>query len=410
MARRARQDRGLLWKRDSTGKIVWYVRLYHEGRERRFGSFSTKTAAREFYEKAKLEQAEGRFFPERYQKSQAELIQTVLDDYLLTTNGKRAVKREYEFAHWWGHWFKGQRLPALQPAAIEKARLDLTRGLRYVREKIDGKPTGRIVEQLASPRSSATLNRYTDWLRRVLNWAIKQKRLRENPVLSIDRKPEDEAPITQYSLEQEARLIEQLNPEEVDMLRLALLTGMRRANQFSLLKSEVNLGQGVILIPTTKNRRPRIIHLSEEGKEILRRQMARNLDSPWIYPGKRNPERPLNARWWYTSRFKPACKRAEIPVDTIRQLWHVARHTFGSRMASLQYKEKAIMDAGGWSSSKAAQRYIHLHDEALKEAAERLSTLKPTPIPSPTVTRTGITAQTGVDKETQTLETTATPP
>lgn len=36
------------------------------GRERQFGSFPTKTKAREFYEKAKLEQKEGRFFPERY--------------------------------------------------------------------------------------------------------------------------------------------------------------------------------------------------------------------------------------------------------------------------------------------------------------------------------------------------------
>ena len=35
------------------------------------------------------------------------------------------------------------------------------------------------------------------------------------------------------------------------------------------------------------------------------------------------------------------------------------------------------MDAGGWSSSKAAQRYIHMHDEALKEASKRLSTVKP---------------------------------
>lgn len=194
------------------------------------------------------------------------------------------------------------------------------------------------------------------------------------------------------------------------MLRLAILTGMRRGNQFSLRKYQVNLGQGVILIPRTKNRRPRIIHLSEEGKEILRRQMARYLESPWIFPGRRNPDRPINPRWWYTSRFKPACKRAGIPVDKIRQLWHCARHTFGSRLASLQYKEKAIMDAGGWSSSKAAQRYIHLHDEALKEAAERLSTLKPATIQRATVTITGNAVHDGVDKEAQTIETAGTPP
>jgi len=66
MARAGRKDRGLLVRKDSTGKPVWYVRLYHEGKERRFGSFKNKTEARDFYEKAKQEQKAGRFFPDRY--------------------------------------------------------------------------------------------------------------------------------------------------------------------------------------------------------------------------------------------------------------------------------------------------------------------------------------------------------
>lgn len=405
MARRCRKDRGLLSKRDSTGKLVWYVRLYHEGRERRFGSFSTKTEARKFYERCKLEQEQNRFNPEQYQKSQAELIQTLLDDYLATTTGKRAVKREREFAWYWGNWFRGQRLPALTPAAIERARIDLQQGFRFVREKVHGQPTGRILEHYARPRSGATLNRYTDWLRRTLNWGIKQRRLRENVVLSIERKLEAEAPITQYSLEQEAALIAQLNPEGADMLRLSLLTGMRRANQFLLKKEHVNIAKGLILLASTKNRRPRVIHLSSEGKEILRRQMARHLDSPWIYPGTRNPQRPLNIRWWYSSKFKPACRRAGIPVEDIQKLWHTNRHSFASRLASLNYKEQAIMAAGGWTSSKAAQRYIHMNDQTMQEMSEQLSTLKPIRIPSPTVTGTGIDGANGVDTEAQTVET-----
>ena len=48
MARKGRQDRGLLCRKDITGKLLWYVRLYHEGKERRFGSFKSKTLAREF--------------------------------------------------------------------------------------------------------------------------------------------------------------------------------------------------------------------------------------------------------------------------------------------------------------------------------------------------------------------------
>jgi hypothetical protein len=58
MARLGRKDRGL-YSKLREGKAVWFVRLYHIGRESRFGSFPTKTAAREFYEKAKREQKEG---------------------------------------------------------------------------------------------------------------------------------------------------------------------------------------------------------------------------------------------------------------------------------------------------------------------------------------------------------------
>ncbi len=83
----------------------------------------------------------------------------------------------------------------------------------------------------------------------------------------------------------------------------------------SCRKEQVNLGLGVIGVPTTKNRKPRIVHLSEEAKDILRRQMARHLESPWIFPGTMKKHRPLNARWWYNKRFRPACERAGIEVD-----------------------------------------------------------------------------------------------
>jgi hypothetical protein len=63
MARAGRKDRGLLSKTDAAGKLKWYARLYHEGKEQRFGPFKDKTEARNFYNKAKHDQLQGRFFP-----------------------------------------------------------------------------------------------------------------------------------------------------------------------------------------------------------------------------------------------------------------------------------------------------------------------------------------------------------
>ena len=53
MARPGRKDRGLMSTKDTAGKLIWRVRLWHEGREKRFGPFTNKTEARDFYEKAK---------------------------------------------------------------------------------------------------------------------------------------------------------------------------------------------------------------------------------------------------------------------------------------------------------------------------------------------------------------------
>src|SRR5688572_1062954 len=127
MARPGRKDRGLYSKRDTAGRVVWYVRLYHEGRDRRFGSFSTKTKAREFYEKAKLEQAEGRFFPERYQKGGYAKLADVVDSHLATFTG-RSKRDEVRYKRKWLEMFPGTRLNALTPAALEHARAQLVVG------------------------------------------------------------------------------------------------------------------------------------------------------------------------------------------------------------------------------------------------------------------------------------------
>ncbi len=102
MARKGHQDRGLLSKLDTAGKLLWYVRLMHDGKERRFGSFPTKSQARHFYAKAKTEQHEGRFFPERYQHGGYELVQEAIDRYLSSMEKTKSIRDHRYFAKWWG--------------------------------------------------------------------------------------------------------------------------------------------------------------------------------------------------------------------------------------------------------------------------------------------------------------------
>src|SRR5262249_59051064 len=119
MARAGRKDRGLMQRVNAAGEKIWYVRLWHEGKERRFGSFPTKTQAREFYEKSKLEQHEGRFFPERYQHGGYELVADFLAHHAARRTHRRDQRNERFFQAWWAKYFTDKRLNAITPDALE---------------------------------------------------------------------------------------------------------------------------------------------------------------------------------------------------------------------------------------------------------------------------------------------------
>ena len=65
------------------------VCAWHDAREKRFGSFPTKTKAREFYERAKLEQHDGRFQPEKYHRGGHVLVEELLTRHAETTTAKK---------------------------------------------------------------------------------------------------------------------------------------------------------------------------------------------------------------------------------------------------------------------------------------------------------------------------------
>jgi len=159
MARAGRKDRGLLMKKDSTGKPVWHVRLYHEGKERRFGSFSNKTKPREFYEKAKMEHQEGRFFPERYHHGAHVLVEELLTRHAETTTVKSKATEQH-YMRWWAARLKGQRLNHVTATVIEDAQRDL----------------------LATPYAPQTVVHYLKALRHVLNNAVRDGQLTAIPL------------------------------------------------------------------------------------------------------------------------------------------------------------------------------------------------------------------------------------
>ncbi|MBX3326874.1 MAG: site-specific integrase [Nitrospira sp.] len=392
MARAGRKDRGLLSKLDTSGKPVWFVRLYHEGRERRFGSFPNKTKAREFYEKAKLEQKEGRFFPERYQHGGYELVEAVIDRYLtgITTKRPKTQTDERYFGQWWKDYFKGNRLNAVTAGALEDARQLLLSTVVVAEDLEHGRR-----KRLMTPQR---VNRYAAWLRHVFNGVVKDGRLPNNAVLKLKMYKEPKGKTRFLSIEEEQILLNKLGPTHGSWVRLAILTGMRQSEQFRLRWKDVDLERGILTLPTTKAGGVQYVHLNEEAKSILRGFDSWQ-QSKWVFPSE-NPATPLDARNFYNRVWVPIVADTDMEWAT----WHDLRHTFASRLAMTGHNEGTIAALLRHSSTALVKRYAHLSPSHLKAAVEGVAEFgkvlaekptnpiqdkKPEPILSGTVTETG---------------------
>ena len=360
MARAGRKDRGLLARKNSTGKPVWHVRLYHEGKERRFAAFKNKTQARDFYEKAKQEQKTGRFFPERYQHGGYDLVEAVIDRYLLTISTKKPTTQKAErfFAEWWKNYFKAKRLNAITVGVLEEARQSLLATV-----VLEAKEKGDTNTYMTPQR----VNRYIAWLRHLLNVVVREGKLANNPVPKLTMYKEPKGKTRFLSMEDEKRLLEKLGPVHGPWARLAILTGLRQSEQFRLQWTDVDWERGILTLPTTKAGGVQYAHLNEEAKVILR-----GLDSwhrsKWVFPSE-NPATPLNARNFYNRVWGPAVTAVGIEWAT----WHDLRHTFASRLAMSGQNEGTIATLLRHSTTALVKRYAHLSQPHLKAAIEGVS-------------------------------------
>ena len=349
MARAGRKDRGLVSKADAAGRMVWSVRLWHEGKERRFGSFPTKTKAREFYEKAKLEQKDGRFFPERYQHGGYELLEVTIHRYLTSASTKKTYRDDVYFATWWTTHLHGKRLNMIRPQLLEEARQRLL--------------------QTVTPQR---VNRYMAWLRHVLNLAVRDGRLSSNPVTKLTMYKEPRGKTRFLSPEEEAKLMKALGPRYASWARLALLTGLRQLEQFSLRWHYIDLEGGLITLPDTKAGEVQYVPLNEEAKTILRgwqiAQMEAGGCSPWVFPSDRG-DTHVNPTNFYHRVWMPSVKRASIAWCT----WHDLRHTFASRLAMSGKSDGTIASLLRHSTTTLVKRYAHRSPSYLKDAIEAVS-------------------------------------
>lgn len=186
------------------------------------------------------------------------------------------------------------------------------------KRRSDGVTSGTIRRDLACLSSMLTSCEDWEWIED-----------RTNPVPGYLRRRakrglKEAQPRTRYLTEgEEAALLENATDVPRDAIVLAIETGLRREELFSLRWPQIDTARGIIATTTrTKNGRTRTVPLPQRSAQILA-QFPRYLDSPFVFVNPDTRERYVALE----KGFKAAARRAKI--TDLR--WHDLRRTAGCR-------------------------------------------------------------------------------
>ena len=135
--------------------------------------------------------------------------------------------------------------------------------------------------------------------------------IEKSPFLNV-KLPTVRAGRTRFlSVEEEAQLSQAIGQPYDAWIRLAILTGLRRSEQFSLRWADIDLERGLITLPQTKSGHVQYVHLTEQAKQILRSLIPGNT-SIWVFPSE-NTESHLDPDNFYGRVYMPALVKAKLP-------------------------------------------------------------------------------------------------
>ncbi len=223
--------------------------------------------------------------------------------------------------------------------------------------------------EVARSHCPSTANRHLALLSKMFRLAVDWGMLTDNPCRAIKQFKEDNHRQRFLNSDEVRRLMEAIDEEPnktaAAVLKLLLLTGMRREEGVRALWSNVDLENGNLFLPTTKSGRGRYVVLNEEAIELLANQPSKG-KSPWVFPGA-DPSKALVNPVKAFSRIK---ERAGIE-SSFRI--HDLRHSFASMVVNSGASLYSVQQLLGHSSPQMTQRYAHISNSELRRASQSVS-------------------------------------
>jgi len=223
---KGRNPRGVFEKVPGSGE--WWIRhVDAQGRYRREKA-GTKGAAIDLYRKRKQQALEGRKLPEKLRRAAVSFAEIAGDALAYSKTHKLSHRDDAYRMKRLLDWFGSRAAESITSQEIENALADEAETRKWF---------------------PGTANRHRSLLSMTFRLAIRNGKVRENPVRQVPRKRENNVRTRFLDADEETALrgkIRELCPEREAELDLALNTGMRRNEQWRLRWQDVNLRAGII--------------------------------------------------------------------------------------------------------------------------------------------------------------------
>ena len=203
-----------------------------------------------------------------------------------------------------------------------------------------------------------TVNKEVMALKVIFNRAVRHGKLKENPIASIKKLPENNIRQRVLTSEEFEALLNACDLHLNPIVQMAYFMAMRKGEIIRLTWPEVDLGKGFIRLSgdRTKTNNPRNIPIHPKIRDILEK-LRKNSSTGRVFLRRGKPFDRIK------HSFQSACKRAKIENFIFHDLRHCAINNL--RKQGNDYFK--IMAISGHRTTSVFQRYNLVDEEELSK-------------------------------------------
>lgn len=227
------------------------------------------------------------------------------------------------------------------------------------------------VSRLRATKKPSTVNRILILFRFIYNQAIRWEvpGLTHNPTAACPLLRDNARKERFLSKEETARLYDSVCESESPVLRhviaLLILTGARKGEALTARWTDFDLAHRIWRVPMSKSGRPRHIPLSDGALAVLERIPNQGLADGYLFPSP-STGKPYTSIFGAWDRARQRAKLQDVRI-------HDLRHSFASMLVNQGRSLYEVQQILGHHQIKTTQRYAHLANKTLIDAANTAS-------------------------------------